>query len=49
MSSKARRPAPLDKLVRVRDLLAVNRALLTRIEQVEREIRILKGEDAKVA
>jgi len=41
-SSKTRSVKPLDKLVRVRDLLAVNRALLTRIEAAEREILKLK-------
>lgn len=46
MSSKAKRPHVLDKLVRARDLLAFNRAWLTRIEQLEAKVKEL---EAKIA
>lgn len=48
MSSKAKRPTVGDRLVRVKDLLAMNRAWLVRIEALEKEVRILRGDNAKV-
>lgn len=45
MSSKAKRPTLGEKLVRVKDLLGINRAWLVRIEALETRLAALEAKD----
>ena len=47
MSSKAKRPHILDKLVKVGDLLKFNRAWLNRMEALEAKVKELEERIAK--
>lgn len=42
MSSKAKRPTIGDKLVRVKDILGINRAWIAKLEALEARIKALE-------